>query len=97
MTLIEYLAQPGRTATELASVTGSAVSTITRAAQGKLTPSRDLMLKIFGATDGLVAPNDFFGISATPQIVCPVCDTRTDRGVLDCTATDCPHAVRKAA
>lgn len=64
MTLTDYLAQPGKTATELAEATNSAVSTITRAARGDITPSGELMRKIFEATSGAVTPNDFFGIAA---------------------------------
>jgi transcriptional regulator with XRE-family HTH domain len=68
MTLTDYLARPGHTATQLASATGSAVSTITRAAKGSVLPSKDLMQKIFDVTGGLVTPNDFFGISAAPFV-----------------------------
>lgn len=67
MTLTDYLAQPGRTATELAAKTGFSVSTVTRAAKGEISPSADLMRKIFEATEGDVTPNDFFGITAEPE------------------------------
>lgn len=66
MTLKNYLAQPGKSATALANETGVSVSTITRAAEGQTIPSRDLMAKIAEATGGFVLPNDFFGLSASP-------------------------------
>lgn len=64
MTLKDYLAQAGNTATKLADETGVSVSTITRAAEGATMPSRGLMNEIFKATKGRVTPNDFFGIAA---------------------------------
>lgn len=64
MTLIEYLAQPGQTATALAEKCGVSVSTITRAAKGEIAPSSDLLRKIFDHSGGKVQPNDFFGIAA---------------------------------
>lgn len=64
MTLKDYLAQEGNTATKLADATNVSVSTITRAADGSTLPSRDLMSKIHEATGGMVTPNDFFGIAA---------------------------------
>jgi transcriptional regulator with XRE-family HTH domain len=64
MTLKDYLAREGNTATKLADEAGVSVSTITRAAEGATMPSRDLMGKIFKATDGAVTPNDFYGIAA---------------------------------
>jgi transcriptional regulator with XRE-family HTH domain len=64
MTLKDYLAQEGNTATKLADETGVSVSTITRAADGSTMPSRELMANIFKATGGTVTPNDFFGIAA---------------------------------
>lgn len=64
MTLKDYLARDGNTATKLAELTEVSVSTITRAAEGDTMPSRDLMGKIFKATNGLVTPNDFYGLAA---------------------------------
>lgn len=64
MTLKDYLAQAGNTATKLAEATGVSVSTITRAAEGRTMPTRELMANIFKATGGAVTPNDFFGIAA---------------------------------
>lgn len=64
MTLSDYLAQPGQTATALAEKCGCAVSTITRAAKGDIDPSGDLLHRIFKHTSGQVTPNDFFGIAA---------------------------------
>lgn len=64
MTLKDYLALEGNTATRLAEATEVSVSTITRAAEGTTIPSRELMGRIFKATGGTVTPNDFFGIAA---------------------------------
>lgn len=64
MTLKDYLAREGNTATRLATACDVSVSTITRAADGTTIPSRELMGKIHEATDGAVTPNDFFGIAA---------------------------------
>lgn len=64
MTLKQYLSEPGRSATLLATELGVSVSTITRAANGETIPSRELMKQISQATDGEVGPNDFYGIAA---------------------------------
>lgn len=64
MTLKDYLAKPGNTATKIAEAAGVSVSTITRAAEGQTIPSRDLMIRISEITQGAVKPNDFFGIAA---------------------------------
>lgn len=67
MTLKDYLSLPGHTATKLALDTGVSVSTITRAAEGKTIPNRDLMNLIAEKTKGAVLPNDFFGIAGPPK------------------------------
>ncbi len=64
MTLTEYLAQEGKTASALAKACGCAVSSITRAASGDITPSRELMQSIHRETGGAVTPNDFYGVEA---------------------------------
>jgi len=64
MTLKDYIAQPGRTATKLANACGVSVSTITRAAEGSTMPGRDLLAAIYEHTEGAVTPNDFLGIAA---------------------------------
>lgn len=68
MTLAEYLAQPDKSATEMARLIGVAVSTITRAAKGNGLPSRDLMQAIHIHTGGLVTPNDFFDIDMVRHV-----------------------------
>ena len=70
MTLAEYLDQPGHTASALAATTGSAVSTITRAAKGDLMPSRDLMRLIFNATDGAAILPDVAGARSAAEVGC---------------------------
>lgn len=64
MTLADYLAQPGHTASALAEKCECAVSTITRVAKGEIGPSADLLKRIHTHTGGAVQPNDFFGIAA---------------------------------
>ena len=64
MKLAEYLEIEGNSASKLAAETGVAVSTITRAAKGEITPSRNLMALIHEKTGGQVTPNDFWGIAA---------------------------------
>lgn len=64
MTLSEYLAQPGQTATALAEKCGVAVSTITRVAKRDQGASGELMALIHKHTDGAVTPNDMLGIAA---------------------------------
>lgn len=64
MTLSEYLAQPGQTATALAEKCGVAVSTITRVAKGDQGASAELMGLIHTHTSGAVSPNDLLGIAA---------------------------------
>lgn len=59
MKLSEYLAQPGRTATELAAKCGVSVSTITRAAAPDGSPSLGLIRQIVQHTGGKVTANDF--------------------------------------
>jgi transposase len=66
MTLADYLKLDGRSATALAAKCGVGVSTITRAANGDTLPGRALMASLFEHTDGMVTPNDFFGIAAAP-------------------------------
>lgn len=60
MTLKDYLAREGNSASKLAGACGVAVSTITRAAEGTTVPSRELIEAIFKHTGGAVSPNDFF-------------------------------------
>lgn len=71
MTLLDYLNEPGRTATAFASTVGCSVSTITRAAGGKVLPSRELMVRIFRETQGAVEPNDFFDLAAVKATLNP--------------------------
>lgn len=62
MKLADYLSLEGNSATKLAEDIGVAVSTITRAAKGEITPSGKLMEDIYRRTAGVVAPNDFFDL-----------------------------------
>ena len=67
MTLKDYLALPGNSATKLAAEARVSVSTITRAAEGQTIPNRELMAKIAEVTKSAVLPNDFFGIGSSSQ------------------------------
>lgn len=68
MTLADYLELHGNSASKLADDCKVAVSTISRAAKGTITPSRNLMAAIYKHTGGQVTPNDFWGIPAhTPE------------------------------
>lgn len=62
MKLSDYLGIEGNSASKLAESMGVAVSTVTRAAKGELSPSRKLMEAFHRQTAGLVTPNDFCGI-----------------------------------
>jgi DNA-binding XRE family transcriptional regulator len=59
MKLKDYLAQPGKTATDLAAKCCVNVSTITRAANGDTNPTLPLMRQIAQHTGGKVALNDW--------------------------------------
>ncbi len=63
MTLEQYLARKGMTATSLAKECGVVLSTMTRAVNGQTIPSPDLMVKIVRATKGKVKPNDFYNLA----------------------------------
>jgi len=58
MKLSDFLKQPDKTATDLASAVKCEVSTITRLARGERSPSLALALRIEEATGGLVKPAD---------------------------------------
>lgn len=67
MKLSAYIESNKLTHTEVADACGTSVSTITRAADGKTIPSRELMDKLFEFTGGLVTPNDFYDLGAAPD------------------------------
>lgn len=45
-----------------AKTVGTTTATISRVADGTVVPRRDLMHRIYGATNGSVTPNDLVGI-----------------------------------
>ena len=63
MTLSDYLAEREMKDGEFAPLVGCDRSTIYRIRHGQR-PSPDLMLKIVEVTDGLVRPDDFYGLAA---------------------------------
>lgn len=58
MTLDEYLAQPGMTATQLAQAANSSSASISRILYGEMQPSADTMRAIVEATGGRVTADD---------------------------------------
>ena len=60
MKLSDYLRVNKLSLTAFAEIAGLEVSTVHRAATGKVTPSRRTMEAIIAATNGDVLPNDFF-------------------------------------
>lgn len=67
MKLSDYIEWKKLTHTEVAEANGVSVSTITRAADGTTIPSRELMDKLYAYTEGMVTPNDYFGVGAVPS------------------------------
>ena len=70
MQLKKYIAEPGRSATQVARDCGVAVSTITRIVNGNKRPSLELMGRIRTATGGAVEPNDFLPLEEREPL-CP--------------------------
>lgn len=65
MTLKDYFTQnPELDDAAFARLVGCDRSTIYRIRENGQTPSRKLMKRIALATDGLVQPNDFYGLSS---------------------------------
>ena len=64
MTLAEYLKAEALTETAFAELVGADQSTIHRLRAKGQVPGKDLMVKIFDATNGRVRADDFFGIAA---------------------------------
>ena len=60
MKLSDYLKEQDLTLSAFAEAIGLDVSTVHRAATGKVIPSRENMATIVKATDGAVQPNDFY-------------------------------------
>ena len=60
MKLDEFLRTQGLSKSAFARCAGLTVSTVHRAAAGKVTPSRQTIQAIVVATEGVVQPNDFF-------------------------------------
>lgn len=63
MTLNEYIAQQGITASEFARRLGVSAETVRRYREGERIPRREEMQRIFEVTGGAVAPNDFFPLN----------------------------------
>ncbi len=60
MKLSDYLKERDLTLSAFAEAVGLDVSTVHRAATGKVIPTRGNMAAIVKATDGAVQPNDFY-------------------------------------
>jgi transcriptional regulator with XRE-family HTH domain len=63
MTLSDYLAETGETQDAFAKRVGTSQADISRYVSGKRRPRKDVLIKIFAATDGRVTANDFFGMA----------------------------------
>ena len=64
MKLKDYLKQEDLTLKAFAERAGIDISTVHRAAEGKLIPLSATLIAIAEASDGAVQPNDFFDIAA---------------------------------
>ncbi len=64
MKLSDYLKEQDLTLSAFAEAVGLDVSTVHRAATGKVIPSRENMNAIVKATGGAVQPNDFYSENA---------------------------------
>lgn len=62
MTLNEYLQSTGTLMIDFARKVGTTPATVSRIADGSVTPRRALMQRIFEATGGTVTPNDLTGL-----------------------------------
>lgn len=62
MELVAYLKERGATDADFANAIGVDRSSVTRMRNGGQVPSADVMRRIADVTDGLVTPNDFFGV-----------------------------------
>lgn len=62
MTLEAYLKANGIKEADFAALIGVEQSTVNRLKRGSV-PSREVMARIFDATDGIVRADDFFGLS----------------------------------
>ena len=67
MTLDQYLALPGNTATELATAAKTSAPTITRLLYGDAQPSADMIRAIVEATGGQVTADDLLFGATRPK------------------------------
>lgn len=66
MTLAVFLADRKISLTEFARRIGSTTESVRRYRNHDHIPTREMMLRIFEETDGLVTPNDFYGVGPVP-------------------------------
>lgn len=66
MTLDTYLKSKAIKEVDFATLIGVQQSTVNRLRNGSV-PTKDVMARIFEATDGEVRADDFFGLTATPR------------------------------
>ncbi|MCH2249592.1 MAG: helix-turn-helix domain-containing protein [Cognatishimia sp.] len=64
MKLNDFLSQTGTTKSAFAELIGTTTATISRIGDGLVVPRRDLLERIYKATNGLVTPNDLTGLHA---------------------------------
>jgi len=62
MTLNDFLSSHGISKVVFAQTVNTTVATVSRISDGLVTPRRDLMKRIYAATEGAVTPNDLIGL-----------------------------------
>lgn len=62
MKLNDFLEEGGTSMGQFAQLVGTTTATISRVADGIVVPRRDLMKRIYEATEGAVTPNDLVGL-----------------------------------
>lgn len=62
MKLNDFLSQTGTTKSAFAELIGTTTATVSRIGDGLVVPRRDLLERIYEATDGQVTPNDLTGL-----------------------------------
>ena len=62
MKLNDYLSRQGVSKSAFAGKVGTSVATVSRVGDGLVVPRRELLVRIYDETDGLVTPNDLIGL-----------------------------------
>ena len=62
MKLNDFLSRRGVSKSAFAHTIGTSVATVSRIGDGIVVPRRELLVRIYHETDGLVTPNDLVGL-----------------------------------